>query len=152
MKQKASLDLLREVIQERIEEKRREESMTTKKRTSTKIRETENGQEKWCPKCKDWHPATLEYFYNDSRSKTGLSSWCKKSQQPVISVKKATPAKPEKKTARKDMVLTLDFSELELLYEDILVDAADKLRTPEMQVMWLASETLYKERNRADEH
>ena len=146
------VDLLMEVIQERIEEKRREKSMTIKKRTSTKIRETENGQEKWCPKCKDWHPATLEYFYNDSRSKTGLSSWCKKSQQPAISVKKATPAKPEKKTARKDMVLTLNFSEYDLWYQDLLSEADDKLRTPEMQAIWLITESLYKERDQANEH
>lgn len=30
-----------------------------------------------CTKCKKDYPATLEYFYKDTKVKCGLSSWCK---------------------------------------------------------------------------
>jgi len=114
------LDLLRKVLQDRLEEKRREKLMSTTK---------------YCPKCRKDLPADLDHFYKDSRSKTGLSSWCKKCQTVSVSSRSA---------AGKKLVLTLDFSEYEILFEDIKAEAATMFRTPEMQAMWLVSEALHK--------
>ncbi|MCF6246902.1 MAG: hypothetical protein L3J69_06020 [Desulfobacula sp.] len=144
---KKGIDILRDVIYERLAEKRREDMAKDK---PVQIKKTDNGDEKWCPKGKHYVKADVDHFYNDARSKTGLSSWCRKCQNKAA---KSTSSKTtaasntsEKKFVQEDMVLTLDFSKLEILYEDILAEAADQLRTPAMQVMWLASQALYKER------
>lgn len=42
----------------------------------TQYRFDEDGEpEKQCTKCKDWWPATLEFFYRDP--KVGFNAWCK---------------------------------------------------------------------------
>lgn len=107
-------------------------------------------QTKRCPKCGQDKPADREHFYNDSRSKTGLSSWCKNCQnQATKRSKKKQEARTEKiepnpvvETGGK-MTLTLDFSEYELMYEDILVEAFDDFRTPTEQAMYLIAKSLY---------
>ncbi len=55
--------------------------MTTITEDRPMIRETENGKEKWCSGCRDYHPADEEHFYRDAKSATGLSSWCRKAQK-----------------------------------------------------------------------
>lgn len=107
-------------------------------------RKTENGLEKWCPKCEEYHPADTDYFYKDGRSKTNLSSWCRKCQRASVGggSKKSKPV-----DGNKNMTLTLDFSGADLLLADLKAEAKTDFRTPEMQVMWLASKSLYKERN-----
>jgi len=114
------------------------------------IRETDNGNEKYCAKGKHYQSADLDHFYRDAKSKTGFSSWCRKCQRAASTPtnKKEDPISDiDLKPTKKDMVLHLDFSENDLLFEDILTEAADQLRTPAMQVMWLASKQIYKERN-----
>jgi len=145
------IDLFREVIQEKLEEKRRNK-MAKKTGRPLQIRETDNGKEKWCSKGKHYQPADLDHFYRDAKSKTGFSSWCRECQRASL---KRTAAVQKKKTepqikpapVKKDMVLHLDFSENELLFEDIMAEAADQLRTPAMQAMWLASKAIYTKRN-----
>lgn len=111
------------------------------------IRETENGKEKYCSKGEHYQPADLEHFYRDSKSKTGLSSWCRQCQRKSVSKPGVEPAAIDTAPAADSRVLMLDFSKYELLFEDIKTAAVDQLRTPEMQAMWLASKALYKERN-----
>lgn len=135
------------------------------------IRETENGKEKWCSKGKHYAPADLEHFYRDSRSSTGLTSQCRKCQKvtsadAIVRKNKSNPeARPTPVTQRpqakndkvsylpvseeKDMVLHLDFSEYEILFGDLLIEAKEQLRTPAMQAMWIVSESIYKERSAA---
>jgi len=112
----------------------------------------------YCPKCKTDKPADTDHFYNDGKSKTGLSCWCKECQRAVskaawekkqaakkgISAAKITtepvPAKQKIKqkppAPAKDLVLHLDFSNHEILLTDIKTEAAIQFRTPEMQAMW----------------
>ncbi|SDU27161.1 hypothetical protein [Desulfobacula phenolica] len=129
------IDILKEVLQEKLEEKRSGTMAKNVEKPPT-IRETENGKEKWCPKGKHYVPADLEHFYKDGRSKTGLSSWCRECQT------EGSSKGSDKKTAKQDMVLTLDFSVYDLLFEDIKAEAVEEFRTPEMQAMWLISEAL----------
>lgn len=119
-------------------------------RHSTKIRQTETGQEKWCPRCKGYHPADLDHFYLDKSSKTGLSSWCIQSQvtpgvrdkqTPGQALAEAREERPQEEN--KPRTLVLDFTRAELLYEDVLQEAEDEFRTPEMQALWLIHKALY---------
>ena len=143
---KPGIDILKEVIQEALDKKRRK-GMANKTGRPPQTRQTDKGKEKWCSKGKHYQPADLEHFYRDAKSKTGLSSWCRQCQRKSVSKTDVEPVETDKAPAADSRVLELDFSENELLYEDILVEAADQLRTPEMQAMWLASKALYKERN-----
>ena len=116
---------------------------------------------KRCPKCKTDQPADTRHFYNDSKSESGLSCWCKNCQRAALKKRNNRKKKNqdalekelfEGNTTKQDMTLTLDFSGNEILLKDIKALAIYKLRTPEMQVMWLAGKSLYKERNQANEH
>lgn len=119
-------------------QKAKETTMAKRKKDAPPImRETPEGvQEKYCPGCDEYHPATLEYFYQDRRSKTGLSSWCRTCQKTSGSKQKRTPGKsPEKKPENK-RTLVLDLAEHEDLLADIEEAAREQLRTPENQILW----------------
>lgn len=158
---------MREVIQERLDEKRRENAMS---------------KMQYCPKCKTDKPADTDHFYKDTKSKTGLSCWCKKCQRVKgaaywkklrAAKKPGIESKPDPKPEPKpetnavdgihtmlkplnirdldDMTLLLDFTDNERLLDDIKAEAMDQMRTPEMQAMWLVSKSLYSERNQINE-
>lgn len=137
----SGIDILQEVLRERLEEK--EAKVAGLKNAQPMTRETENGLEKWCPKCKDYHPANEEHFYKDGRSKTGLSSWCRKAQNASVG-KKSQKSKPVKGNG--ELTLVLDFSQADLLLADIKAEAGTDFRTPEMQAMWLISQALHTKR------
>lgn len=120
--------------------------MANKKRQM--IRETENGREKWCSGCKDYHPATDEYFYNDNGSKYKLTSSCKAHQ-------KKEKQKNKSKSAGKRAVnlkLVLDFSEYKILYEDLVAEAPEEFRTPEQHAMYLIAKSLNNTTEKGDEN
>lgn len=101
-------------------------------------RETDAGLEKWCSKCKEYHPADLEHFYQDNRSKTKLSSWCRECQRDSVG-----SGNKKSDAVDGDNILVLDFSKADLLLADIKAKAGTDFRTPEMQAMWLISQALY---------
>jgi len=138
--------------------------------------ETKVSETKYCPKCKQEKPADTVNFYNDKKSATGLSSWCRECQRASVNsknsekMKKESPV-PEEKTPAGDglvhvpaddahpegwelaagpassgRVLVLDFTEHEDWHDDLLSEAAGNLRTNEMQAMWLITQALYQER------
>lgn len=41
------------------------------------VRFTELGREIPCSKCKDWFPASTEFFHASNSTPTGLHSWCR---------------------------------------------------------------------------
>ncbi|MBU1193985.1 MAG: hypothetical protein KKE62_01870 [Proteobacteria bacterium] len=102
---------------------------------------TENGKKKWCAKCQDYHPADLSTFYQDLRSKTGLSSWCRKSQVKGTQSKEpdvvTSTETPQVEIQDKAAVLELDFSEYTCLHEWLVNEAWANVRTPTEQAMWL---------------
>jgi len=112
-----------------------------------------------CPKCKEDKPADTDHFYNDGKSASGLSCWCKDCQAaatrdrdkkkrktrgtrlvklPVRS-EKEEPFKKQVNKIKSDILLTLDFSEHEDLLATIKGAADDEFRTPAMQVLWWLS-------------
>jgi hypothetical protein len=104
---------------------------------------------KQCAHCKQKKPATLEFFYKDRRSKSGLSSWCIACQD-LRREEKAGVKKEPKKAANKPSLtgipvpddrqtLVLDFSQHEDLFADIKAAADEYFRTPELQVLWWLS-------------
>lgn len=136
-KGQALLDILEEIKQEK------ETGMANKPQEKPPlIRETNTGREKYCPACKDYHPATEAYFYKDSNSTTKLTSWCRKAtrakQQKQNQKTKSKPA-----TKRKSgFVLQLDFTGHKALLEALNAKAENELREPEMQVLWLIKTAL----------
>lgn len=44
---------------------------------SPRVRETTEGLEKYCPKCSDWWPADLEFFFAEPKGVLGLFYCCK---------------------------------------------------------------------------
>ena len=95
-------------------------------------RETETGLEKWCARCKDYHPATLEYFYLDNSSKTKLTSWCRKKKNTGM----------DDGELADNFRLTLDFSNHQELYEKIQATADKEMRDTDKQILWWLREKL----------
>ncbi|MBU0969191.1 MAG: hypothetical protein KKC20_01025 [Proteobacteria bacterium] len=107
-------------------------------------RQTEAGLEKWCSKCEAYRPADLDHFYQDNRSKTKLSSWCRKCQRASVgsSNKQSKPVK-----GNGDNTLVLDFSNADMLLADLQAEAVTDFRSTEMQALYLISKGLLKEAN-----
>lgn len=124
------LNLLKEVLQEEIDKKRKKEMANNKKQPMT--RQTDDGLEKWCAKCKDYHPCDSDHFYKDSGSGTGFGSYCKMSQ--LKGTKKG--AAPAQKSIDGEPVIRLDLSAHEDLLAEIKATAEKEFRTVEMQVLW----------------
>ncbi|RLB86084.1 MAG: hypothetical protein DRH26_17860 [Deltaproteobacteria bacterium] len=130
LKEKKGIDILQKILQEKIDEKRRKD-MARKK---TKIRQTENGDEKWCPKCQAYHPMNLEYFYKDGTSSTGFSSWCRglwKKSEKRDEKKKQAKTVNAKTTAESAAVKTdnSDKRDKEVITDDSKQKFRDRLKT-----------------------
>lgn len=115
------------------EQRKGKKPMTTVKNKRQIIRKTENGEEKWCSACKEYHPATKEIFYHDSSSPYKLTSSCKKSQKMAKDKKAGKTTSFQVNNAN---ILTLDFSKHQDLLEKITGAAERELRTPERQALW----------------
>ena len=106
-----------------------------------KVRETENGQEKWCPRCAKYFPADLDHFYKDGRGKLGLSSWCKACQcrkkEDVESARAEADALEAAVMAGEELVLELDFSSYPDLLALVKKSAVAEFRPVDLQVMAL---------------
>jgi len=124
----------------------KEAQMASSKNRNPTIRETENGKEKWCPACQDYHPATEEYFYTDNNSATGFASWCKQAtldKQKASRKKKAKADSPaESGGTAPNVSLVLDFSEDQELFGILIQEAKRDRRDPAQQVMWRLEQQL----------
>lgn len=139
------IELLKECLQEALEEKEKDMADIQQKENQPMIRETESGPEKYCSACEDYHPATEDYFYKDGRSKTKLSSWCKEAtlakQKKYRDKKKVGPGQRTGLSKVAPTIL-LCFLGMEDLMERISTAAKEAFRTPEQQVMFWADQAL----------
>lgn len=44
---------------------------------SKNMRDGDTGHERRCPRCDEWWPADMEFFYSDKGNPSSLSDWCK---------------------------------------------------------------------------
>lgn len=108
------------------------------------MRTNDDGQkEKWCSACKDYHPATPEYFYRDNGSKYSLTSSCKESQKKAKEKnvrEKTSSDKEEAKTSAH--ALSLDFDSYQDLFEKLQESARNEMRPIDMHAIWLLNKQL----------